>query len=188
VCAALSTEQKVGAAIQPYVNHARRVRPAWPHGDQHARGASQVLAPSTCSRPHSEPLHERAPGKLLIRGFGVRVPGGAPVLSCGNSLLRPTIMAWRGTNSIRRFDAQDDHSAQPLLTHSDRTASSTGAMPVRPTEPVPPNRVAIVTGLGGGICRYICDTVGLTSPERLAASPVGTVDAPTRPPGRRRHP
>jgi hypothetical protein len=92
-------------------------------------------------------------------------------------------MAWRGTNSIRRFDAQDDHNAQPLLTHSDRTASSTGAMPVRPTEPVPPNRVAIVTGLGGGICRYLCDTVGLTSPERLAASPVGTVDAPDTPTG-----
>ena len=130
----------------------------------------------------------RRSGPLLIRGFGVRVPGGAPALNCGNSLFRPAIMAWHGTNSIRRFNAQDDHSAQPLLTHSDRTASSTGAMPVRPTEPVPPNRVAIVTGLGGGICRYLCDTVGLTSPERLAASPVGTVDAPTRPPGRRRHP
>jgi hypothetical protein len=76
-------------------------------------------------------------------------------------------MAWRGMNPLRRFDAQDDHSAQPLLTHSDRTASSTGAMPVRPTEPVPPNRVAIVTGLGGGICRYLCGTVGLTRCPRL---------------------
>jgi hypothetical protein len=37
-------------------------------------------------------------------------------------------MAWRGTNSIRRFDAQDDHSAQLLLTHSDRTTSSISAM------------------------------------------------------------
>jgi hypothetical protein len=122
---------------------------------------------------------ERAPLKLLIRGFGVRVPGGAPVLNCGNSLLRPTIMAWRGTDSIRRFDAQDDHSAQPLLTHSDRTAGSTGAMPVRPTEPVPPNRVAIVTGVGRRYLPISMRPVGLTSPERLAASPVGTVDAPT---------
>jgi len=32
-------------------------------------------------------------------------------------------MAWRGTNSIRRFYAQNDHSAQPVLTHSDRTIS-----------------------------------------------------------------
>ena len=31
-------------------------------------------------------------------------------------------MAWRGTTSLRCFDARDDHSAQPLLTHSDRTA------------------------------------------------------------------
>src|SRR5215468_6637608 len=30
-------------------------------------------------------------------------------------------MAWRGTNSLRCFDAQGDHSAQSLLTHSDRT-------------------------------------------------------------------
>ena len=43
-------------------------------------------------------------------------------------------MTWRGTNPIRCFDAQDDHIAQPLLTHSDRTASWTGAIPVRPTE------------------------------------------------------
>jgi DNA-binding NarL/FixJ family response regulator len=28
-------------------------------------------------------------------------------------------MAWRGTTPIRCFDAQDDHSAQSLLTHSD---------------------------------------------------------------------
>jgi hypothetical protein len=64
---------------------------------------------------------ERILVKLLIRGFGVRVPGGAPVLNCSNSLFPPTIMAWRGTNSIRCFDAQDDHSARLLLTHSDRT-------------------------------------------------------------------
>ena len=43
------------------------------------------------------------------------------------------IIAWRGTNSLRSFDAQNDHSAQPLLTHSDRTASSTGAI-ARQTE------------------------------------------------------
>jgi hypothetical protein len=38
-------------------------------------------------------------------------------------------MAWRGTNSLRCFDAQNGHSAQPLLTHSDRTASSAGTGP-----------------------------------------------------------
>jgi hypothetical protein len=99
------------------------------------RGRSTGRNPVHCVRSGQIPERlvqaERAvrpSSPLLIRGFGVRVPGGAPetgapVLSCGNSLLRPTIMAWRGANCIRRFDAQDDHSAQPLLTHSDRTTS-----------------------------------------------------------------
>ena len=69
-------------------------------------------------------------------------------------------MAWRGTNSLRCFDAQDDHSAQPLLTHSDRTASSTRAI-TRRTDRT--GRAAsgrhrdrgweIVTGVGGDISR-----------------------------------
>jgi hypothetical protein len=54
---------------------------------------------------------------------------------------------------------------------------SIGATPVRPTEAIPPNRVAIVTGSGGGIGADPCDIVGLTSPEPLTASPMGTADA-----------
>jgi hypothetical protein len=63
---------------------------------------------------------------------------GSRYLTCSDSLFRPAIMAWRGTNPLRCLDAQDDHSAQLLLTHSDHTVSSTGAIPVRPTELVPP--------------------------------------------------
>ena len=102
----------------------------------------------------------RRSSPLLIRGFGVRVPGGAPVLNCSNFLFRPAIMAWRGTNSLRCFDAQDDHSAQPLLTHSDRTASSTRAITRRTdrTGPAASGRHRdrgweIVTGVGGDISR-----------------------------------
>jgi hypothetical protein len=39
-----------------------------------------------------------------------------------------------GNELLRCFDAQDDHSAQPLLTHSDRTASATGAITRRTEE------------------------------------------------------
>jgi hypothetical protein len=57
-------------------------------------------------------------------------------------------MAWRGTNSIRRFDAQNDHSAQLLLTHSDRTTSSISAITRQTDRTGPPNRVATVTRVG----------------------------------------
>ena len=77
----------------------------------------------------------RPSSSLLIRGLGVRVPGGAPVLNCSNSILWPAMMAGRETNSLRCFDAQGDHSAQPLVTHSDRIATSTGGLPVARSSP-----------------------------------------------------
>src|SRR5215831_14110523 len=87
-------------------------------------------------------------------------------------------MAWRGTNSFRCFDAQNDHRAHPLLTHSDRTDSSTGAI-TRQTDRTGPAQWSRHCDRGWEVSPDDpCDTVGLTSPERLAALPVGTAVAP----------
>jgi hypothetical protein len=55
---------------------------------------------------------------LLIRGFGVRVPGGAPVLTWGFSGVKryPVGSAWN--DLIRCLDANDAHTAQLGHTHS----------------------------------------------------------------------
>ena len=102
----------------------------------------------------------RPSSPLLIRGFGVRVPGGAPVLNCSNSLLRPAIMAWRGTNSRTV-------TAPPC---------STGAIRVRPTRAVPLDRAVIATGSGGGICRNLARVLRSCS-YRTGSGPVVISDS-----------
>ena len=60
----------------------------------------------------------RRSGPLLIRGFGVRVPGGAPVLTCGFSRSKVILADSAWNDLIRCFDANDAHTAQFVHTYS----------------------------------------------------------------------
>ena len=46
-----------------------------------------VLSVHTAAASVQVECSERRSGPLLIRGFGVQVPGGAPVLTCSNASL-----------------------------------------------------------------------------------------------------
>jgi hypothetical protein len=68
-------------------------------------------------------------GPLLIRGFGVQVPGGAPVVNWCNCFLKIVSYGFRGTSCVRCFAAQNAHIAH--CRSSKLLGVTSGGLPAR---------------------------------------------------------
>jgi hypothetical protein len=75
-----------------------------PGDTQVLNGPRQVKVPAKRAAPS---------GLLLIRGFGVQIPGGAPVLTWRSLLLAPLGGPLPWNESIRCFAAHIAHTAHP---------------------------------------------------------------------------